>query len=498
MLLDGGKLDGAPAALPGERTVGYKLWTLVLIGAVVLVALVLSSTGGGHGSGAEESLRASAAGSCVCAGDCVRAECVGGLACSTMEGSGHATIAPTKCTAEVEVQYMSSGATNQECNGTFRHYSIKIAGRRTFIGVPLSADKQGAEKVPWVMSFAFDATGVDANAGSLNTPVDPLDHCHQGLLQHGIGVVVVPGTTFDNWYYMPDQGSPFYDYYSGSAVDAGKEGQLCWSFGNNPDAQYLKELVAHVARHPEDYRFDFAQFGVIGMAVGAEMASRAMEEFPKLMTRGTPPTAFPTINCAALISGGSMYCYAYDEHADLPDLFSGCPRPVDFASTGCCPVGLTETSYSMGLRPYASHPAVLLVQNTDDKIGDTNASTYYFEAMKSNESPACLLRWKGRGHVLPFAHVSTVVSFLVNNISPDPARKEMLGLRSANQQGSSLSQSGVITQSSGTLASFPPRKASTGAPGAGRPRSSSSQTTSPYAATPSPSPSEPRGSARSR
>jgi len=155
---------------------------------------------------------------------------------------------------------------------------------------------------------------------------------------------------------------------------------------------YLQTVLSLV----EQQGVDCTNAVLMGYSTGAEMVSRAIESFPSMATFSGAP--FPLVMGAAFLGGGSMYCYAYADDAELPGAFVPC---VD-ENKGCCPHGATEVSYMNGARPYGKHPPSLLVQGDGDFNADANASVNYYSSLASSGGRGCIVRlhdnWHGIRH----------------------------------------------------------------------------------------------------
>ncbi|MEC7085124.1 MAG: hypothetical protein VXW60_03215, partial [Bacteroidota bacterium] len=102
-------------------------------------------------------------------------------------------------------------------------------------------------------------------------------------------------------------------------------------------------------------KLDCSSIGLIGYSVGAQAASRAMNDFPFMKT--TSGKSFPKIQFSIMIAGGSYFCY---ENKTLT-----------------CPKDKFEDSYTTGKLKWEDHPYVLLIQQKNDFFADPMASLYY-------------------------------------------------------------------------------------------------------------------------
>ena len=113
-----------------------------------------------------------------------------------------------------------------------------------------------------------------------------------------------------------------------------------------------------------------------------------------------------------------MFCDAYprtQSGASVPHAFGPCAS-IDEPAGGCCPVGLTELRYWK--KNHRSHPPMLLIQTSDDKIGDREAGAKYFAAMKAQKGTACHLGSEEGEihHGLVESQMSAFVAFVLLHI----------------------------------------------------------------------------------
>lgn len=248
----------------------------------------------------------------------------------------------------------------------------------------------------------------------------------------------------------------------------GTELKRCWNRGDNPDTDVLSELFVQVknGNFLDEYvgknspralqaamraklRLDYERMGLLGYSIGASVASRYVNSFPKLTTGAPFYYPYPAVRGAVLIGGASMGCYAYAQEnlkggvslkladAEQPlslatnstsDDSSGTVRralspsrskygqcdggrsiyipqlginatrlgpakgmcPVQGGS--CCPFDSTGEPNFEGTRdeeptvPWSAHAAVLVVQSEYDHNADRKAADYYFEGVKKANS----------------------------------------------------------------------------------------------------------------
>jgi hypothetical protein len=197
---------------------------------------------------------------------------------------------------------------------------------------------------------------------------------------------------------------------------------LCWNKGNNPDALYLSALFklihdkkllnnSHVESLPADntlgtldpkvknflktpIHLNHLNCGLIGYSVGAQMVSRAINNFGTKNNDNIPYS--PQVSVGCMISGGSLHCYeycngdtstlrGYDKNGQKNDIclqqpndWGPCWNPKDL---GCCPANLTEPRYD-DKSSTESHPPVIMVQTDFDYFADPRASENYYKALK--------------------------------------------------------------------------------------------------------------------
>merc|ERR1712192_38242 len=180
---------------------------------------------------------------------------------------------------------------------------------------------------------------------------------------------------FDILFYTPNEHHPEHscnaDYYY----------KFCWNNTDNPDVGFHKALFAKIHDNSlvQGVKLDSSRMGMVGYSTGAQMVSRAINNYPYLQTAAGVP--FPEIKAALIIAGGSYHCYSYDDLDKEPPNYLPCP----FGNkVGCCPTNETESVYDYGKRDWNLHPPTLLLQAKNDCYAAWDASKHYYSIMSSN------------------------------------------------------------------------------------------------------------------
>lgn len=301
------------------------------------------------------------------------------------------------------------------------------AGRPVWIYYPDTVLAPGASgSIPYVMYFSF----IPWNANSLDpadrnglyspdrdntctfgdqcalAPMSPLwiQLQLQTFLAAGYAVVMTTMIGDDSYMYQECNKNLATSSYN-----------LCWNGGDNPDARYLNALFGLIEgdtlfengydlipadpvlgslpsgadSFPKlDISLNHDSCGLIGYSVGAQMVSRAINDFGN---NSTYLPNSPKVDVACMISGGSLHCYQYC-NADSttvrgpgkslcnsqPSNFGPC---WDKDGLGCCPTDLTEPRYDDSPGQYMNHPPVILVQTDFDYFADPRASENYYRTL---------------------------------------------------------------------------------------------------------------------
>lgn len=171
---------------------------------------------------------------------------------------------------------------------------------------------------------------------------------------------------------------------------------LCW-YPNNPDLNYLQRLF-DVLYNSKLYNelnidIDYDKMALFGYSVGAQAASRYINEFPFLRTVSNHK--FPDIKSAVLLAGGSYQCY--NDALYNGELFKNCTQEKQ-NNNGCCPENFTEKNYMDGKLSWKNHPPVMCVQQLNDFYADPKASVYYVNELKKHNVPTIRLTSYGYQH----------------------------------------------------------------------------------------------------
>ena len=115
----------------------------------------------------------------------------------------------------------------------------------------------------------------------------------RGFLQRGFAVVMTSEEQHDSYFYKPC-----------SEAQRSDCNNICWNDGDNPDNAYFRALFSTL--NSSMHKFDFNRFAVFGYSVGAQMASRIMNDFPSMQ-------GYPVIKAAVMLAGGSFALLRCDE-----------------------------------------------------------------------------------------------------------------------------------------------------------------------------------------
>jgi len=229
---------------------------------------------------------------------------------------------------------------------------------------------------------------------------------------------------------------------------------LCWNGGDNPDARYLNALFTLIEGDKlfeNDYdlipadpvlgslpmgadsfpkssvSLNHDSCGLIGYSVGAQMVSRAINDFGN---NSTYLPNSPKVDVACMISGGSLHCYQYCNGDSTtvrgPDKSLCKSQPGDFGpcwdkdGLGCCPADLTEPRYDDNPGNYSYHPPVILVQTDFDYFADPRASENYYRTLNKKSAGAVdteIVHGLCGDHNLFPAAVVPVLQFFVKHMS---------------------------------------------------------------------------------
>ena len=330
-------------------------------------------------------------------------------------------------------------------------------GRPVLVYYPNSVLSENQHEIPYVIYFSFipwnAKTGVSYglfNPDRVNTctlgnscgdaPMSPLwmQLQLQSFLAAGYAVVLTTMIADDSYIYQETCSAPL--------QEQNKLYNLCWNKGVNPDAFYLQKIFSLINTnalftknkdvesvkllspdptlgklHEDVATFNHqvklgSQCGLIGYSVGAQMVSRAINEF------GNPNSILknaPQIAVACMVSGGSLHCYEYCNGDDTtargyekklcitqPKSWGPCWNKQ---SLGCCPAGLTEPRYDQ--QTTEEHPPVILVQTDFDYYADPRASENYYNALvKKNVDTQIVSGLCGNHNLFPSA-ILPVLSF---------------------------------------------------------------------------------------
>ena len=318
----------------------------------------------------------------------------------------------------------------------------------------------GKQEIPYVIYFSFIPWNAKTDVGYGLFNPDRVDACTlgtscgtapmsplwmqlqlQSFLAAGYAVVLTTMIAEDSYIYQETCPSPLEkenNFYN-----------LCWNKGHNADASYLQKLFTsiknkelftknHVELLPADptlgtlhdgvktfnHQVNLGQeCGLIGYSVGAQMVSRAINEF------GNSSSVIkdaPDVVSACMVSGGSLHCYEYCNGDDMtprgyeekicaaqPQNWGPCWNEK---SLGCCPAGLTEPRYDQ--QTTEEHPPVILVQTDFDYYADPRASENYYNALKKKNVDTQIVNGLCGNHNLFPSAILPVLSFFKQHMPP--------------------------------------------------------------------------------
>ena len=346
-------------------------------------------------------------------------------------------------------------------------------GRPVYIYYPTTVLQEDKGLIPYVIYFSFtqwDTTDIDADSlskqgyglfnpdrrnactkgepcGQSPTPPTWMQLQLQAFLAAGYAVLLTTMIGDDSYMYQETCKPPL---KSTESIY-----NLCWNNGHNPDASYLTALFKAIQEqtlftnpnhttqlipadptlgklhegaanfHKKPIHLDSRSCGLIGYSVGAQMVSRAINEF------GSIPVTVeysPDVKVGCMIAGGSLHCY---EHCNgdsstargpgrvlceqQPKEWGPCWNPK---SLGCCPLNLTEPRYDK--KSEEDHPPVILVQTDFDYYADPRASENYYSALKMMGVDTEIVHGMCGNHDLFPAAVIPVLRFFVKYMTPTP------------------------------------------------------------------------------
>ena len=348
-------------------------------------------------------------------------------------------------------------------------------GRPVWVYYPNTVLERNGGDIKYVIYFSFtswDATRTDAeylaengfgifnpdrkNACTLGescgeAPTTPMwmQIQLQSFLAAGYAVLLTTMIGDDSYMYQETCKAPL--------KDENNIYNLCWNNGDNPDARYLSEVFTRIKEgnlldgNPElipsdptlgtlddravnfpknPVNLDSYNCGLIGYSVGAQMVSRAINDFGN-QTLNTVKNS-PNVSVGCMISGGSLHCYEYCNADPLngpraagkelcslqPKSWGSCWNPE---TLGCCPAGLTEPRYdSVNDSVNESHPPVILVQTDFDYYADPRASENYYRALKDMNVDTEIIHGLCGNHNLFPAAIIPVLSFFTRHMSQTP------------------------------------------------------------------------------
>lgn len=197
---------------------------------------------------------------------------------------------------------------------------------------------------------------------------------------------------------------------------------LCWYTKNeeftndNPDLDYLKHLfdiIYDSSMYPLlNFDLDYSKMSIFGYSVGAQAASRYMNNFPLIRTNNN--YKFPDINSVIMLAGGSYECY--NDSLYNNKMFINCTKERQ-NKNGCCPENFTEENYMNGTLAWKNHPPVLCIQQLNDFYADAKASVYYINELKKHN--VICERLTSYGYQHGFANnnqVNYASEFIKNNL----------------------------------------------------------------------------------
>lgn len=353
-------------------------------------------------------------------------------------------------------------------DGTIHNWNDQ--GRPVLVYYPNSVLTQRGGDIPYVIYFSFtqwDTTKMDADSlvkaggyglfnpdrvnectigspcGSSPTSAVWLQLQLQSFLSAGYAVVLTTMIGDDSYMYQETCPPPL---KSQDSIY-----NLCWNKGDNPDASYLRALFkliksgnllkSNVEEIPSDptlgqlasgtkdflknpVKLDPDYCGLIGYSVGAQMVSRAINDFGT----DTLPDS-PRVSVGCMIAGGSLHCYEYCNGDGTTARGFGntlCDQqPKDWGpcwnpeSLGCCPAGLTEPRYDGKSDPKDQHPPVILVQTDFDYYADPRASENYYRALlKIGVKNTQIVHGLCGNHNTFSSAILPVLSFFKKNMQP--------------------------------------------------------------------------------
>jgi hypothetical protein len=245
------------------------------------------------------------------------------------------------------------------------------------------------------------------------------------LIAAGFAVIMLGEQNYDSEYYYPCR-------------DKDPDSQ-CWNRGDNPDANALRSMFSQLyannliaSQKNGNMVLNLDKLGISGYSVGAQMVSRMINSFPKMMTTvDSRKIPFPRISAALMIGGGSYHCYQFQKEGTMAE------NPVNYqkncysGSLGCCPSNLTEGNYDSGEISFADHPPVMLAQNEFDAYAAPAASRNYFDILagvggivykvagpKINPGPGKEGAVRGR-HGIMSCQISPIIAFFLRYVVND-------------------------------------------------------------------------------
>ena len=156
---------------------------------------------------------------------------------------------------------------------------------------------------------------------------------------------------------------------------------------------------------------DYDRVGLLGFSVGAQMVSRALNDFPR-MALADGATPFPAVRAAVMLGGGSLACYSTANVTRLAPCARSPRRspPEEW----CCPNDVSEPNYDNGRLPWARHPPVLLLQTARDSYADPAAHAKYAALVAARGVGVASVVSPGERHGLCPCQTDPLVNFITD------------------------------------------------------------------------------------
>lgn len=256
----------------------------------------------------------------------------------------------------------------------FEAGSAKNPTRNFYINVPVGA--QG--KMPFLLLFD---SGKDGTFWDYNMSHDD-GHTPSGVsdvvrtVANSYPVVTMGPAWLDHWYNVDAETKGQQQTYDWKGAPQYPDTANTWNvglyngWGNKQDMPFIQYVVQTALSNPDFHCSPYCLF--IAFSAGTAMASRAIQEWPKI----NKPYKMPQIIGAVLNDGASYQCYAYPVNSDPPpDAFKPCLN----SQNGCCPSGFSELDYRDDAK---NHPPTLVQSPQQDANADSLAASKYYDSLK--------------------------------------------------------------------------------------------------------------------